>query len=134
MSDLTHATAEVDAGHHDVHADYSLATVSIYLMVLTFATSCSLILQNSVGFWQAGTNTLFVFMISVLKASIVVGLFMHFKYEKSWKYAVTIPACCLCVAMVCALLPDIGQGTWPKEAWAPYINLAGPTVHASPAH
>ena len=110
-------TAHVAEGHEEYHEEFSIPAVSTALIVLTVATSCAIWFQL---LWGPITNVLYVLMISVLKASFVVGFFMHYRYEKPWKYALTIPACVLCVTLVCALLPDIAYESYPKGPWAPY--------------
>ena len=103
------------AHEHDDHAPHqeNLWVIGGYLLVLTIATSATLILQQT-NFWGHVTNILFVLMISVCKASLVVGFFMHFRYEKAWKFFLTIPCCTLALVLVMALLPDIAYGIWPK--------------------
>jgi cytochrome c oxidase subunit IV len=60
---------------------------------------------------------LIVLMIGVCKAALVVGFFMHFRYEKAWKYFLTVPPCILGVVAIFALLPDIAFGTYPAVTW-----------------
>ncbi len=75
------------------------------------------VLQKHV--WGPMTNMLFVFAVAMCKATLVVAFFMHYKYEKNWKYIVTLPALIVGIAAVFAFLPDIAIGTWPKMTWHP---------------
>lgn len=113
-----HASVPADGhGAHgdDDHGDMNLWVIGGYLLVLTGATFLTLFLPRSV--WGPMTNTLFVLMIAACKASLVVGFFMHFRYEKAWKFFLTIPPLILAVMGVCALLPDVAIGTYPLSHW-----------------
>ena len=114
MSD-EHADAAVHAEHDDSHADYNVWQVVGYLLALTFATFLTLYLPRNV--WPPLVNMLFVLAIATAKATLVVGFFMHYRFEKSWKYFLTLPTCVLAVVAVLALLPDVGVGTYPKAPW-----------------
>ncbi|MFO0948749.1 MAG: cytochrome C oxidase subunit IV family protein [Planctomycetota bacterium] len=109
MAHETHAAGEV--AHDDSH-EMSLLTIGGYLLALTIATSATLLVQGT-GFWTVMTNILFVLMISTAKAALVVGFFMHLKFEKGWKYVVCVPPCILGVALIFALLPDVAFKCWP---------------------
>ena len=110
----TPATHEESHDSHDDHGEAILWTIAGYMMVLTFATFVTLFLGLGTM-----TNILFVLAIAFCKATLVVGYFMHYKYEKSWKYVLTLPACILAIITVCALMPDVGIGTWPQKGWHP---------------
>lgn len=113
MAHDTHAAADAphDSSHGESH-DMNLLTIGGYLLALTIATSATLLVQGS-GFWTVMTNILFVLMISTAKAALVVGFFMHLKFEKGWKYVVCVPPCILGVALIFALLPDVAFKCWP---------------------
>lgn len=106
----------VDQG--EVHPEHAIPVAAIfgYLVVLTIATSSTLILSRT-GMWGPMTNILFTLMVSVCKATLVVGFFMHLKFEKSWKYALCVAPCVLAVIAVCALLPDIAYEVYPTRPW-----------------
>lgn len=110
-------TADVH-GHEEPHAEMNLWLIGGYLLALTVATSFTLILQRS-DYWGPVTNILFVLMISTLKASLVVGFFMHLFYEKAWKFFLMIPPCILGVVLIFALLPDVAFKPWPLD-FRPY--------------
>lgn len=108
---------EVAAGGEHEHGQHemNLWVIVGYLLVLTLATFLTLYLPKAA--WGPMTNTLFVLMIAVCKATLVVGFFMHFRYEQAWKYFLTIPPCILAVVAVFALLPDVAIGTYPRVPW-----------------
>ena len=53
----------------------------------------------------------FMMAVSVTKAFLVIIFFMHLKYEKSWKYMLTIPTLMMAVFLMLMLVPDIGRRT-----------------------
>lgn len=116
-------TAE-DKNYHDQYTDdlafeeheMNIWGIGACLFVLTIATSATLLLQQT-QFWAPTTNALFVMMISVCKASFVVAFFMHFKYERAWKYVLCIPPLVLAVVIAFSLLPDVGFDTYERAAW-----------------
>ncbi|MDP1560751.1 MAG: cytochrome C oxidase subunit IV family protein [Pirellulaceae bacterium] len=68
------------------------------------------------SFWVANAEGLFALPqtkwqvmigISTAKAALVVLFFMHFWWEQSWKYLLTIPTMLMAVILVVALIPDI---------------------------
>lgn len=98
---------------HDEHEPMNLPVLVGYLLVLTAATFMTLY----ISFWGPITNSLIVLAIGFCKATVVVGFFMHFRYEKSWKYFLTLPTCVLAVVAVTALVPDVAIGAYPKVSW-----------------
>ena len=72
--------------------------------MLTLATFASLFIrQNFAEVWSSTTNILFVLLVAMAKASLVI-LFMHWKYERGWKFVLCIPTILLAVIAVLALL------------------------------
>lgn len=53
----------------------------------------------------------FMMAVSCTKALLVIMFFMHVKYEKSWKYVLTIPTAMMAVFLVLMLVPDVGMRT-----------------------
>lgn len=75
-----------------------------------------LVLLTLASFWVANAEGLFALQqtkwqvmmgISAAKASLVVLFFMHFWWERSWKYLLTLPTILMAVILVLALVPDI---------------------------
>jgi caa(3)-type oxidase subunit IV len=104
--------------HASDHHEIDLWRVSGFLVMLTIATSSTVLLQGS-PMWRGATNTLFVLTVSVCKASLIIGFFMHFKFERVWKYFVCIPPLILAVVLCFALLPDTAQiyDLYSRGAW-----------------
>ena len=93
------------AGHDSSNRTWLFFAVFLILVVLTFAS-----------FWVAGSEDVFSLQqtkwqvmlgISAAKAALVILFFMHFWWEKSWKYLLTIPTLLMGVILVVALIPDI---------------------------
>ena len=102
--------------HDGEHVEFNLWAIGAYLLVLTAASFSTYFLEDAL-WWGRVTNTLFVLMISVCKASLVVGFFMHFKFEKAWKYVICIPPATLAVTFVFVLMPDMAYQIYPKLLW-----------------
>lgn len=107
--------SEIDS--HEEHEHFNLAAIGGFLVVLTAASFSTYFLEDA-AWWGRGSNMLFVLMISFCKASLVVGFFMHFRYEKLWKYFLTIPPCVLGVGLTLALLPDIAYSVYTRIGWS----------------
>lgn len=108
------------AGQHEEHHEIDLARIAGMLVILTIATSSTLLLQSfAAGIWSTGTNILFTLSVSICKASLVVGFFMHFKFERIWKFFVCIPPCILMFVLAFGLMPDIAQPfhLYTRIAW-----------------
>lgn len=91
--------------HPEVNRTSLFVGVFVILVVLTMAS-----------FWVANAEGLFTLPqtkwqvmigISSAKAALVVLFFMHFWWERSWKYLLTIPTLLMAVILVVALIPDI---------------------------
>ncbi|MBL8891900.1 MAG: cytochrome C oxidase subunit IV family protein [Planctomycetaceae bacterium] len=95
------------ADHAEVDRTPLFVGVFVILVALTLAS-----------FWVANAENLFALPqtkwqvmigISSAKAALVVLFFMHFWWEHSWKYLLTIPTLLMAVVLVVALIPDILQ-------------------------
>lgn len=116
MSEQSHAA---DAGHDEAHENHTADYIVVfgYLCMLTLSSFVSNFVNAHSDFWSPTTNGLFVLAVGVIKASFVVGIFMHLKYEKAWKYFLTIPPCILGVVIVLVLAPDVAFETYPRTTW-----------------
>jgi len=83
---------------------------------LFFGVFLILVILTLASFWVANAEDLFALQqtkwqvmmgISAAKASLVVLFFMHFWWERSWKYLLTLPTILIAVILVVALVPDI---------------------------
>ena len=74
--------------------------------------------------------------VAFLKAFLVAAFFMHLRWEKIWKYALTIPTLMLATILALSLLPDVGlRSRWYSEdrmIHGPQIELLNNDVVASP--
>lgn len=112
MADLVKEAESHDAAHED-HPHINIFEIGAYLAVLTLTSFITAQLTQR-GFWGPVTNLLFVLMVAVCKSSLVVGFFMHLRFEKNWKYVLCVPPLVLGVAMVLVILPDVGVETYQK--------------------
>ncbi|MBY0587542.1 cytochrome C oxidase subunit IV family protein [bacterium] len=67
--------------------------------------------------WSPTTNTIFILLVASAKALLVILFFMHWKYEKAWKYLLCVPTILLAIVAVLALLPDVAYETYEKTSW-----------------
>lgn len=100
----------------DGHDSMDITAIGWYLFWLTVATSSTFIFAHW-AIWGPFKQVLFTMMVSTCKASLVVGYFMHLKYELSWKWLLTIPPCILAVVCVLALLPDVSFPVYEQLSW-----------------
>ena len=117
--DAAIAAAGHDDHAHDEHPEMNIAMIGGCLGALTLATFGSMFVAEVLPLWGHVTNALFVLAVAFCKATFVVGFFMHFNYEKNWKWALCIPPCVLAVAAVCAWMPDIAHHTYERVSWKP---------------
>jgi cytochrome c oxidase subunit 4 len=103
-------------GHHDpVHGDHggehSLAKYIYVFLALCVLTGASFFTYSD--FWpyhhKPAVGWFFMMAVSCTKASLVILVFMHLKYEADWKYVLTIPASIMSAFLVIALIPDVGM-------------------------
>jgi caa(3)-type oxidase subunit IV len=90
------------------HADHSplFSKVMWALMGLTVVTvAISRIHLGSFGNWTLGLA------VAVVKASLVVLIFMHLKWEKRWWLAMVLFPILLVGIILCSNLPDTGMSS-----------------------
>jgi cytochrome c oxidase subunit 4 len=101
-----------DGGHH---------ATSLWLYVYVFVALCLLTSASFFTYssaWPYHTpetewvGWTFMMAVSCTKALLVILFFMHVKYEKSWKYVLTIPTGMMAIFLVLMLVPDIGRRTY----------------------
>jgi cytochrome c oxidase subunit 4 len=86
----------------------------------------------------------FMLAVACVKASLVILFFMHLKYEKSWKYVLTIPTAMMAIFLILMLVPDVGlrarhysrermlNAAEPEQAIEPHsdpLDHSPPTEH-----
>ncbi|QDU63093.1 hypothetical protein Pan216_39680 [Planctomycetes bacterium Pan216] len=116
MSDEQTVAEVAEAHHAGAGEHFSVWEVFGYLCILTLASFVTLFMEGS---WGPVTNMLFVLLVAVCKAALVLGFFMHLRYEGMWRWFVTLPASALAIILVFALLPDIAYQINTQIAW-PY--------------
>jgi cytochrome c oxidase subunit 4 len=110
-----HSTAHT----HDQHGDHGHhASLGLYIYVfvaLCVLTGASFFTYSDAWpFHGEGLELVgwtFMMAVSCTKAMLVIMFFMHVKYEKNWKYVLTIPTAMMAVFLVLMLIPDIGLRT-----------------------
>lgn len=119
-----HATTEPHDAHSHAGAGMNLLAIGIALFVLTLASFVTLLLPGSI--WSRSMNGTFVLLVALGKASLVVAFFMHYFWERPWKYVLTIPPLLLVVALFVSLLPDIGKPPYEPLNWGGQGRAAQP--------
>lgn len=106
---LTHAEHEHDNPHvnymHIFYALCGLTAASVVADVIGGATFVTSLLGGVRAKIIVG---LLVLTIASFKAMFVMLYFMHLKFEGRWKYILLTPTIILAMAIVAALVPDIG--------------------------
>ena len=75
--------------------------------ILVLLTIASFLVGSLDLFHRQETKWIVMIGISVAKAAMVILFFMHFWWERSWKYLLTIPTSIMAVILIVALIPDI---------------------------
>ena len=76
---------------------------------LCFLTAISFVIANSPLMKSQGLAWAVMMLVSCAKAFLVISFFMHLKWERTWKYVLTIPASLMSLLLVVALIPDVGR-------------------------
>ena len=76
---------------------------------LCFLTAISFVIANSPLMKSQGLAWAVMMLVSCAKAFLVISFFMHLKWERTWKYVLTIPASLMSLLLVIALIPDVGR-------------------------
>lgn len=104
MADTTHA-----GEHHGPNFGTYMAVAA----VLSVATISSFFFNAMAQNQTITTVTSFVLIlgVAILKATLVVLIFMHLKYDWRLLYFLLIPVCIMAVMMMVVLLPDTLLGS-----------------------
>jgi cytochrome c oxidase subunit 4 len=92
----------VPTPHHHVNYVAVFAT----LVVLTVVTVAATFIHTE----SELVKVLIALLIASIKASAVAYYFMHLKFEGKLIYFIMIIPLCLCVLLICALIPDVMHG------------------------
>jgi cytochrome c oxidase subunit IV len=106
-----HATAHQGADPHGAEHHGGNGIYIVIFFALCGLTTVSLITYTD--FWRHQFNPIvgnaLMLAVACVKAFLVIAYFMHLKWEKSWKYVLTIPTCLMAVFLVLMLIPDVGR-------------------------
>jgi cytochrome c oxidase subunit 4 len=105
---MTTAHSRIPEEPHDIsrpHAEHKVPYMVIFgvLVVLTVVT----VAVTFVHIESEVIKVLVALLIASIKASVVLGYFMHLKFEGKLIYVITIVPVMLCILLVCALIPDV---------------------------
>ena len=113
MTNTHHASS-----HGAAHGEHHHGGLGLYIYVfvaLCVLTTASFFTYSDAwpfhGEDQQWVGWTFMMAVSCTKALLVILFFMHVKYEKSWKYVLTIPTGMMAIFLVLMLIPDIGRRT-----------------------
>ena len=116
---------EPEHGHTEVnpHHDIDYGKVFIALVVLTIVTVAVAMHRFEVEI----VNVLLALAVASVKGALVALYFMHLKFEGKLIYLIFIVPLCLCVLLICALIPDVIL-TNPETSHSSSLKLFNP-VH-----
>jgi cytochrome c oxidase subunit 4 len=117
----THAPGEPHAGH-EAHPHVNYWSIFYALCALTAASVIADVYGHALGKVVIG---LVVLTVACFKAMFVMLYFMHLKFEGKWKFVLLAPTTILALAIIAALMPDIGSH---------YYDVQVPQVQAAAAH
>jgi caa(3)-type oxidase subunit IV len=113
-----------DPTHAGEHHGPSFGTYMAVAAVLSVATISSFFFNAMAQNQTITTFTSFVLIlgVAVLKATLVVMIFMHLKYDWRLLYFLLIPVCIMAVMMMVVLMPDTLLG--PSKDAAEQLQIA----------
>jgi cytochrome c oxidase subunit IV len=91
------------AGRHSVRINLYVFIVLCILTVISFTIGLIASQDNKLLVW------VLMAIISCAKAGLVISIFMHLRWEKWWKWFLTVPATAMGLLLTIALVPDIGN-------------------------
>ncbi|KAA3606116.1 MAG: oxidase [Planctomycetota bacterium] len=96
-----------DTAHAETH-HLSVKTYSVIGGILVVGTILAFVFVDAIQMsWMA--TVLAIFGIATFKSLLVAMYFMHLKFERGWKWILTIPPLLLVAALIFALLPDVAR-------------------------
>src|SRR5436189_5912942 len=120
MPEPEHAHTEA-APHHEI----PYGKVFIALVALTVVTVAVALHRFEVEI----INVLLALAVASVKGSLVALYFMHLKYEGKLIYLIFIVPLCLCLLLICALIPDILMNDPLKHANSSSLHLFNSVSH-----
>ena len=105
----------------------SVATLVVVFVMLSILTGISYWIANSALMDNRPLAWGSMLAVSIAKATLVVCFFMHFWWERAWKYVLTIPALIMGCLLVVLLIPDIAMRT---ESYSQQRHQAAPEINS----
>lgn len=104
----SHAAIDADAAAHDpvAHVHVNYWAIFYALCALTVASVIADVFGGSLGKLLIA---LVVLTVACFKAMFVMLYFMHLKFEGKWKFVLLAPTMILGLAIIAALMSDIGS-------------------------
>jgi cytochrome c oxidase subunit IV len=101
-----------DPAHHDAHGAHDEHHPHVNYWAI-FGALCMLTVASVIADLLGGTLgkvilALVVLTVACFKAMFVMLYFMHLKFEGKWKIVLLAPTTILALAIIAALMPDIG--------------------------
>lgn len=94
---------------HSEHDDHHGPSFKMYMVVFGILAVCTAMSFGINAIFGLGSTTglILIMLVSIVKATFVVAIFMHLKWDWSHLYFIIVPVFILGVLMVIVLLPDI---------------------------
>jgi len=108
------------------HADHSGAYRNV-LIALAVATAITVGLSR-VDFGAKGANIAIGVLVAVVKASLVVAIFMHLKYEKRWWLGLVLFPMVLVMIIIFSNFADTALNTDQKDSVSSFTTPAEPQI------
>lgn len=117
-----------EAGGHSVKIGVFLKVFAALcvLTAISFAVANSPLMNSKALGWSM------MMVVSCAKAFLVISFFMHLRWERTWKYVLTIPTMIMGVLLVVALVPDIAMRTklYSESRWLHATEQAHAPEHS----
>jgi cytochrome c oxidase subunit IV len=125
-----HAHGDSHAAH-EAHPHVNYWHIFYALCLLTLASVIADVYGHALGKVVIG---LVVLTVACFKAMFVMLYFMHLKYEGKWKIVLLAPTTILALAIIAALMPDIGSHYY--DVRVPQVDSAAANAshHAARSH
>lgn len=113
-----------DHAHDEHHPHVNYWAIFGALCLLTVASVIADMMGGAMGKVILG---LVVLTVACFKAMFVMLYFMHLKFEGKWKFVLLAPTTILALAIIAALMPDIG--THYYDVRVPQTEFAAEAPH-----
>lgn len=100
-------STSTESAESTVHYHSHVKTFLTVFACLCALTAASFAIANSSLMDTKVTAWILMMVISFAKAMLVIGYFMHLKWEANWKFTLTLPATVMSLLLCLILVPDI---------------------------